>query len=484
LIKNERQLALSKSELAEFRRTLSSLERKSLPRSPIEDIELQSIRNQVQALESEIGEYESLWGSATEIPALRFFEEIPNALVRARISLGLTQRDLAERIGVAEQQIQRYESEGYQSASIGRIRELIRALGLTPPHSLEEAASNITVGELMRKLQDVGLEPAFVMNRLLPSDLATELGSKARSERANELGIKVANVVGPIFRWDSNEVLSRSPLALDSTSLGSVQFKARSNVNRTRMNAQAFYAHYLALLTLQASEELPLTQLPDQPYRIHEHISKLPGSLSLENCIRFVWSLGVPVLPLNEPVGMQGAHFRERTRDILILNSRTDSPARWLFDLFHEYWHAAKHQVQPAEQALVMEDLDSASKIKVGDEHEANLFAAAVLLGANPSKVVRECVENAGRDMLMLKKSVEDVARRRDIPVDLLANVVAFRLSEDGKNWWGTARNLERSVPGIQQIAARILVKYIDPTKISVPDLNLLGRALGLQELR
>lgn len=450
----------------------------------MEEIEIESIRNQVWALESEIKDYESLWGSRAEIPSLQSFEEIPSALVRARISLGLTQRDLAERIGVAEQQIQRYESEEYQSASVGRIRELIRALGLTPPHSLEELASGITVGELMKKLQDVGLEPEFVMKRLLPSPLATELSSKNKSDKANEVGIRVATVVGPIFRWSSNEILGHSPLVMNPASLGSVQFKARTNVNATRMNAQAFYAHYLALLTLQASEGLPLVKLPNNPYRIHESVSKLMGSLSLENCIKYVWSLGIPVLPLNEPVGMQGAHFRETGRDIIILNSRTDSPARWLFDLFHEFWHAAKHQDRVEEQVLMMEDLDSMSKDEKSEEHEANLFAAAVLLGVNPSKTVRECVENARGNLLMLKRSVEEVARRRDIPADLLANVVAFRLSEDGHDWWGTARNLERSVPGIQQTAARILVQFIDPTRISVPDLNLLGRALGLQELR
>jgi HTH-type transcriptional regulator / antitoxin HipB len=40
-------------------------------------------------------------------------EDLPTTLIKARIASGLTQKDLAERIGVQEQQIQRYEANHY-----------------------------------------------------------------------------------------------------------------------------------------------------------------------------------------------------------------------------------------------------------------------------------------------------------------------------------------------------------------------------------
>ncbi len=55
---------------------------------------------------------------------------MPVGLIRARIALGLTQKQLAERVGLKEQQIQRYEDTDYASASFSRLKEIIEALGL------------------------------------------------------------------------------------------------------------------------------------------------------------------------------------------------------------------------------------------------------------------------------------------------------------------------------------------------------------------
>lgn len=52
------------------------------------------------------------------------------SLVKMRIVRGLTQRELAERLNLKEQQIQRHESQGYQDASCRRILEVARALNV------------------------------------------------------------------------------------------------------------------------------------------------------------------------------------------------------------------------------------------------------------------------------------------------------------------------------------------------------------------
>ena len=56
--------------------------------------------------------------------------ELPTVLIKARIAQGLSQKDLAERLGLQEQQIQRYEATDYASASLTRIREVVSALGV------------------------------------------------------------------------------------------------------------------------------------------------------------------------------------------------------------------------------------------------------------------------------------------------------------------------------------------------------------------
>lgn len=54
----------------------------------------------------------------------------PDLLVAARIARGMTQKDLAEFMGLKMQQIQAYESDCYQSASLSRIAWVAKALGI------------------------------------------------------------------------------------------------------------------------------------------------------------------------------------------------------------------------------------------------------------------------------------------------------------------------------------------------------------------
>jgi HTH-type transcriptional regulator/antitoxin HigA len=48
-------------------------------------------------------------------------KDIGQTLIEARIAQGLSQRMLADRLGMKEQQIQRYEQERYQAASLSRL---------------------------------------------------------------------------------------------------------------------------------------------------------------------------------------------------------------------------------------------------------------------------------------------------------------------------------------------------------------------------
>ncbi len=82
-------------------------------------------------LRAELDEHEQLragHGSTFDATSL---DELATLLVKARIARGWTQRRLAESLGVAEQQVQRYESSGYRSASLARICDVAAALNVT-----------------------------------------------------------------------------------------------------------------------------------------------------------------------------------------------------------------------------------------------------------------------------------------------------------------------------------------------------------------
>ena len=144
MIKNERQYRISKAQAARFRGALDSL--KQRPPRDLHPVLLKAQREAVESqlgdLLAEVGEYEALHAGRRRALQLRSLDDIPEALIRARIAKGLSQKQLAEKIGLKEQQIQRYEATDYATASFGRMRQVIRGLNLRITKAvLLEAAS-------------------------------------------------------------------------------------------------------------------------------------------------------------------------------------------------------------------------------------------------------------------------------------------------------------------------------------------------------
>lgn len=79
----------------------------------------------------EMQAYEALKSGQRKVE-VRSVEDVPDALILGRIAAGLTQKQLAQRLGLKAQQIQRYEATGYRTITLERAREIARALGLTP----------------------------------------------------------------------------------------------------------------------------------------------------------------------------------------------------------------------------------------------------------------------------------------------------------------------------------------------------------------
>ncbi|MFK5143472.1 helix-turn-helix transcriptional regulator, partial [Klebsiella pneumoniae] len=82
-----------------------------------------ALASQLEDLEDEILEYETLRAGQLSTIKVETFDELADGLIKARIAAGLSQKQLADRLGVKEQQIQRYESERYASASLQRLQD-------------------------------------------------------------------------------------------------------------------------------------------------------------------------------------------------------------------------------------------------------------------------------------------------------------------------------------------------------------------------
>jgi hypothetical protein len=164
---------------------------------------------------------------------------------------------------------------------------------------------------------------------------------------------------------------------------------------------------------------------------------------------------------------------------VIVLKQKTASHARWIVDLLHEIRHLAKRpqneDVAIVEPEVLMKDAPSDF---VDEEAEATDFAGEVALGGRAEELAQKCVDIAKGKLEWLKNAVTKVAKDENVPVDLLANYMAYRLSLQGENWWGTAQNLQKE-DGDPWQAARDFVL----SRAKFDDVNPIDKELLLQAL-
>ena len=131
MILNERQYRTSQKKLRETSASIEQLHGGS------GDLAADDRRAAIASLEAfitqvrhEIAEYDALRSGTRPVLSIAALDELPLALIRARIAQQLTQAQLAERLGMKEQQLQRYEVQRYSGASLERLTEVAAALGL------------------------------------------------------------------------------------------------------------------------------------------------------------------------------------------------------------------------------------------------------------------------------------------------------------------------------------------------------------------
>lgn len=134
MITNERQYRITRKKAADFARAIEEFDVASRERADVHPrllrAELDGLRSQLADLREELKEYEQLKSADPSTIPVGSFEELADGLIKARIASGLSQRALANRLEIKEQQVQRYEATRYGSASYQRLCEVARALGI------------------------------------------------------------------------------------------------------------------------------------------------------------------------------------------------------------------------------------------------------------------------------------------------------------------------------------------------------------------
>ena len=88
-----------------------------------------ALRSEAEVLRGQLKDYEHLREGRVKQRTLRTLNELPKAIIEAQIAARITQKGLADRLGVAEQQVQRWEATGYAGVSVQRLQQVADALG-------------------------------------------------------------------------------------------------------------------------------------------------------------------------------------------------------------------------------------------------------------------------------------------------------------------------------------------------------------------
>jgi len=480
MIKNERQYNITKARADRFTTALEDFQRRAGVDQETHPLLLNmqedALKSQLADLKDELLEYEAV--KAGDFPAdeLMTVAGIPLALIRTRISNGLSQKDLAERLGLKEQQIQRYEATEYASASLARIKQIVGALGVAIDNSLLDENVGVTLSQIVRSVSSVGLDQDFVLKRLVPRRMVAADRSGDTQLSGSTLIHAAADAIGRIFDWTTAQIMSGEALQLKPL-LGTARFKTYANADTKLESAYAVYARHLSLLVTDTCSDLPKKNIPMDPQKFSDDVVAGYGSISLGSVVRHMWDLGVPVLGLDDHAAFHGACFREQGRNVLVIKQQTSSESRWTFDLLHEIWHAAQEPDKAERTVLEAEEM-SEERRNSEEETIASKFAGAVLLGGRGHELAELCLSQAKHNLRRLKSVVERVAVQEDVPVDALAYYLAFRLySEQGEDWWGPATNLQ-VVGNPWEIVRDIFFEHVNFSRLADPDREILAQAL------
>jgi transcriptional regulator with XRE-family HTH domain len=140
MIANERQHKIAAAEIKRFEKAIAQ----ARADGPTADVHPRIHSAMIAGMDSQLGDlreqvdaYQALREGKVKGRVLHSIREFPDALLEGRIARRFTQKQLGQKLGVPEQQIQRYEQTRYSGASIERLGEVAEALQLTIRKTIE-----------------------------------------------------------------------------------------------------------------------------------------------------------------------------------------------------------------------------------------------------------------------------------------------------------------------------------------------------------
>lgn len=399
MITNEKQYKITKAQADKFYEALNKLNSESLPSIPpvLAKAQSDALKSLYEDLKEQVTEYEMLKSGKVCFSEANNFDELPLILVKARIAQGLTQTELAEKLNLKTQQIQRYEADLYSSASFRRLSDIARVLKIKIKDSAEFTLR-----------PSVELASCFPVKEMYERGWFTNFNGSLKQALQN-----------------AEDLLSEFFYAAQMTEQVRALHKRTVRANKIT-NDLALKAWQARIV--QKAFFRPLDAIFD-PKIITEQWLKGLVSLSREDngprlAKDYIEKVGIQVIVEEHLSGtlLDGAAIRGADdTPIIALTIRHDRIDNFWFVLLHELGHILKH-LYSDKSAEFFDDLDSLSTD--AKEDEADKFALETLI---PKHAWESSPVRFFAHASTIKKQAENWG--------ISEAIIAGRIRQENKDW-------------------------------------------------
>jgi len=404
MITNDRQYKVAQERLQEFKRALESFSYEEFVAEGIHpdfiNAHKASIRSEIEAISESLDEYDALVSGQKKSFVAESIRDLPRTLIQARVAAKMTQKKLAERLCLKEQQIQRYEAARYMGASLERLIEVADALGVSFP-------GRAVIEDFQGQKGALAAEK-YPVSEMAKRGWFDDFGGNSREAKKD-----AENLVSAFFAR-SGVIEAAVALHRKSACVGNVDEFA----------LLAWQARVMLVADDQSlPREFDLGALTDEWVAELVHFSPHPegprlAAKHLENAgIHFVIEPHLPKTRLDGAAMVSAAGS-----PIIGLTLRYDRIDNFWFTLLHEVGHLKKHVCAGRRLSVIFDDLDV--PIETDLEREADHFASNAIW---PSGSWQKCISRFGMTPALV---INDANKLKIHPA-----IVAGRLRKEKSNY-------------------------------------------------
>jgi HTH-type transcriptional regulator / antitoxin HigA len=367
VIRNDKEYAIAKAELARFQSVLDSFDVVAEIEAGVDPViaraHQSSFASKVSELRSEIRDFDRLKAGNLEQIGVTEIRALGEALIKARVARGLSQKSLAEVAGLKEQQIQRYEKELYQTANLKRLSLIAQSLNVSFDGSLAPIFDELQDNETLYGFNETDF-PFLEMRK------AGWFGDEVRNLARVDRSLRLA-VLSSFFKSGPQglgRALHRKTPGKSSATTEAALIAWQSRVVSKAMEVADDYPRFTPLDGETISR---LAKLSSKPEGIAEAIQLLRRHgiiLIIE-----------PHLPRTR---LDGAALSVDGRQgVIAMTIRFDRIDNFWFVLLHELGHLCRHWEHVVTKGILDEDTTSEAVDLI--EREADEFAENAILSSN-----------------------------------------------------------------------------------------------------